>query len=149
MHQPIRSILAIVIFIMLTQCATKSTLKSDLDSTFKNVFQSTTPGGAVLIMMPSIRNHHERFDGTGYPDRLIGEEIPLGARIIHVADALDSMLTTRTYRAARPLEEALEELRTGSGSQFCPRCVSALERILPAEEALRQSPRTPALLAAS
>jgi len=105
--------------------------------------------GFLNDAVPSIRNHHERFDGTGYPDRLIGEEIPLGARIIHVADALDSMLTTRTYRAARPLEEALEELRTGSGSQFCPRCVSALERILPAEEALRQSPRTPALLAAS
>ena len=52
--------------------------------------------------VPAIRHHHERFDGTGYPDRLRGEEIPLGARIIHVADALDSMLTTRIYRAARP-----------------------------------------------
>ena len=50
--------------------------------------------------VPAIRHHHERFDGTGYPDRLRHEEIPLGARIIHVADALDSMLTTRIYRAA-------------------------------------------------
>jgi putative nucleotidyltransferase with HDIG domain len=81
--------------------------------------------------VPSIRHHHERFDGTGYPDSLSGEEIPLGARIIHVADALDSMLTTRIYRAARPLEESLEELRSGAGTQFCPRCVAALERILP------------------
>ena len=60
-----------------------------------------------------------------------GEEIPLGARIIHVADALDSMLTTRIYRAARPVNEALAEVKNKSGSQFCPRCVGALERILP------------------
>jgi putative nucleotidyltransferase with HDIG domain len=84
--------------------------------------------------VPAIRHHHERFDGTGYPDRLEGEEIPLGARIIHVADALDSMVTTRIYRAARPAEEALDELRQAAGTQFCPRCVSALERILPLEE---------------
>jgi diguanylate cyclase (GGDEF)-like protein/putative nucleotidyltransferase with HDIG domain len=83
--------------------------------------------------VPAIRHHHERFDGTGYPDRLTGEEIPLGARIIHVADALDSMLTTRIYRAARPAQEALDELRRAAGSQFCPRCVTALERILPLE----------------
>jgi diguanylate cyclase (GGDEF)-like protein/putative nucleotidyltransferase with HDIG domain len=83
--------------------------------------------------VPAIRHHHERFDGTGYPDRISGEEIPLGARIIHVADALDSMLTTRIYRAARPPADALSELRRASGSQFCPRCVAALERILPLE----------------
>ena len=83
--------------------------------------------------VPAIRHHHERFDGTGYPDRLKGEEIPLGARIIHVADALDSMLTTRIYRAARPAAAALEELRGAAGTQFCPRCVTALERILPLE----------------
>ena len=88
--------------------------------------------------VPAIRHHHERFDGTGYPDRLKGEEIPLGARIIHVADALDSMLTTRIYRAARPLDEALAELRRAATSQFCPRCVAALERILPLD-ALRRA----------
>ena len=80
--------------------------------------------------VPAIRHHHERWDGSGYPDRLSGEEIPLGARIIHVADALDSMLTTRIYRAARPAEDALEELRVATGKQFCPRTVAALERIL-------------------
>jgi diguanylate cyclase (GGDEF)-like protein/putative nucleotidyltransferase with HDIG domain len=84
--------------------------------------------------VPSIRHHHERWDGAGYPDGLAGEEIPLGARIIHVADALDSMLTTRIYRAARPAPEAVEELRRGSGSQFCPRCVGALERLLQGEQ---------------
>ncbi|TMM06641.1 MAG: diguanylate cyclase [Actinobacteria bacterium] len=90
--------------------------------------------GFLNDAVPAIRHHHERFDGAGYPDRLKGEEIPLGARIIHVADALDSMLTTRIYRAARPVREALEELRQAAGSQFCPRCVAALERILPVEE---------------
>jgi putative nucleotidyltransferase with HDIG domain len=90
--------------------------------------------GFLQDAVPAIRHHHERFDGTGYPDGIAGEEIPLGARIIHVADALDSMLTTRIYRAARPADEALEELRRGSGSQFCPRCVSALERLLRTEE---------------
>jgi diguanylate cyclase (GGDEF)-like protein/putative nucleotidyltransferase with HDIG domain len=89
--------------------------------------------GFLNDAVPAIRHHHERFDGTGYPDRLAGEDIPLGARIIHVADALDSMLTTRIYRAARPASEALHELRSAAGSQFCPRCVHALERILPLE----------------
>ncbi len=97
--------------------------------------------------VPSIRHHHERFDGTGYPDRLEGEEIPLGARIIHVADALDSMLTTRIYRAARPLNEALTELRDAAGSQFCPRCVSALERILPLDALMDEAAQRPKLLA--
>jgi HD-GYP domain-containing protein (c-di-GMP phosphodiesterase class II) len=97
--------------------------------------------------VPAIRHHHERFDGTGYPDRLRHEEIPLGARIIHVADALDSMLTTRIYRAARPLEEALAELRGAASSQFCPRCVGALERILPLEAAADDTTERPKLLA--
>ena len=89
--------------------------------------------GFLNDAVPAIRHHHERWDGTGYPDRLEGEEIPLGARIIHVADALDSMLTTRIYRAARPAAEALAELRRAAGTQFCPRTVTALERILPVE----------------
>jgi diguanylate cyclase (GGDEF)-like protein/putative nucleotidyltransferase with HDIG domain len=84
--------------------------------------------------VPAIRHHHERWDGAGYPDALVGEEIPLGARIIHVADALDSMLTNRIYKAARPAGEALDELRRGAGSQFCPRTVGALERLLEGEE---------------
>jgi putative nucleotidyltransferase with HDIG domain len=81
--------------------------------------------------LPAIRHHHERFDGAGYPDALRGEEIPLGARIIHVAEAADSMLTTKAYGAGEGSAEALAELRRGSGTQFCPRCVAALERALP------------------
>jgi putative nucleotidyltransferase with HDIG domain len=89
--------------------------------------------GFLNDAVPAIRHHHERFDGRGYPDGIAGEEIPLGARIIHVADALDSMMTTRTYRAARPVDDAVAELRQGAGSQFCPRCVGALERLVDGE----------------
>jgi diguanylate cyclase (GGDEF)-like protein/putative nucleotidyltransferase with HDIG domain len=99
--------------------------------------------------VPAIRHHHERWDGTGYPDRLQGEEIPLGARIIHVADAFDSMLITRIYRAARPAEEALAEVRGASGTQFCPRCVGALERVLPEQRTRSVSNDRPPLLVAS
>jgi diguanylate cyclase (GGDEF)-like protein/putative nucleotidyltransferase with HDIG domain len=95
--------------------------------------------GFLQDAVPAIRHHHERWDGTGYPDQLRGEETPLGARIIHVADALDSMLTTRIYQAARPAEEALEELRRNAGTQFCPRTVAALERILPLETILGEA----------
>jgi diguanylate cyclase (GGDEF)-like protein/putative nucleotidyltransferase with HDIG domain len=96
--------------------------------------------GFLQDAVPAIRHHHERFDGTGYPQRIEGEEIPLGARIIHVADALDSMLTTRIYRAARSVDEALAEVRAKSGSQFCPRCVAALTRILPLESVVSELP---------
>jgi diguanylate cyclase (GGDEF)-like protein/putative nucleotidyltransferase with HDIG domain len=99
--------------------------------------------GFLSDAVPAIRHHHERFDGNGYPDGLSGEDIPLGARIIHVADAFDSMLTTRVYRPARPANEALEELRRMAGSQFCPRCVGALEAIVETEigEPIRREPQ--------
>jgi diguanylate cyclase (GGDEF)-like protein/putative nucleotidyltransferase with HDIG domain len=97
--------------------------------------------GFLQDAVPAIRHHHERFDGTGYPDRIAGEEIPLGARIIHVADALDSMLTTRIYRAARPVNEALAEVKDKAGTQFCPRCVGALERILPLDSVVSELPQ--------
>ncbi len=96
--------------------------------------------GFLQDAVPAIRHHHERFDGTGYPERLGGEDIPLGARIIHVADALDSMLNTRIYRAALPRDEALAEIKNKAGSQFCPRCVAALERILPFEPIAGDAP---------
>jgi len=99
--------------------------------------------------VPAIRHHHERFDGAGYPDGLHGEDIPLGARIIHVADAFDSMLTTRVYRPARPANEALAELRRMAGTQFCPRCVNALESIVGADIDAATPMREPATALAS
>jgi HD-GYP domain-containing protein (c-di-GMP phosphodiesterase class II) len=76
-------------------------------------------------------------------------DFPLGARIIHVADAIDSMLTTRIYGAARPAAEALQELREAAGTQFCPRCVTALERILPLESLQSDADKTRLSLVAS
>ena len=86
--------------------------------------------GAFADAVPGVRHHHERFDGSGYPHGLAGEAIPLVARIVHLADALDSMLTTRVYRTRRTPREALAEVRRGAGTQFCPRCVAALERLV-------------------
>jgi diguanylate cyclase (GGDEF)-like protein/putative nucleotidyltransferase with HDIG domain len=87
--------------------------------------------GFLSDAVPAIRHHHERYDGGGYPDLLKGEDIPLGARVIHVADALDSMLTNRVYRPAMTLEAAIDELEHHSGTQFCPRCVEAVKRVAP------------------
>ncbi len=96
--------------------------------------------GFLTDAVPAIRHHHERFDGTGYPDGLAGEEIPLGARIVHVADAFDSMLTARVYCGAMTEDEAVEEFRRGSGTQFCPRCVRALEIVLGTESVVSSAP---------
>jgi HD-GYP domain-containing protein (c-di-GMP phosphodiesterase class II) len=81
-------------------------------------------------VMPLVYHHHERYDGTGYPDGLKGEEIPLGSRIIAVADAFESMTSDRPYRKALPLEEALAELRRGAGRQFDPRVVEVFLRLV-------------------
>ena len=81
-----------------------------------------------------VRHHHERWDGGGYPSGLAGEAIPLGARIIFVADAYDAMTTDRTYRSAISRESAVAELERCAGSQFDPRVVAALRRELAATE---------------
>jgi HD domain len=75
------------------------------------------------------RSSHERIDGTGYPEGLSGAEIPLPARIVFVADALDALTSTRPYRPARPMLAALAEIRAHAGTQFCPRVVRALEEL--------------------
>jgi HD-GYP domain-containing protein (c-di-GMP phosphodiesterase class II) len=75
------------------------------------------------------RSSHERIDGTGYPDGLAGEEIPLPARIVFVADALDALTSTRPYRPARSMLAALAEIREHAGTQFCPQVVAALEEM--------------------
>jgi HD-GYP domain-containing protein (c-di-GMP phosphodiesterase class II) len=67
-----------------------------------------------------VRSSHEAFDGTGYPDELKGDEIPLGARIIAVCDAFDAMTSTRAYRAAMAAGDAIAELRRCAGTQFDP-----------------------------
>jgi diguanylate cyclase len=79
---------------------------------------------------PIVRHCHERFDGTGYPDRLEGEQIPIESRIIFVCDAYHAMITDRPYRRRLPEEEALRRLDAGAGTQFDPRVVEACKRVL-------------------
>lgn len=74
---------------------------------------------------PIVRSHHERWDGNGYPDALIGEAIPLGARIVAVADAFDAMTTERPYSVAMSADEACETLRKGAGTQWDAAAVEA------------------------
>jgi len=78
----------------------------------------------------AILHHHERMDGLGYPDGLVGEQIPLLARIIAVADAFDSLTTSRVHRQARSVQEALTQLHERAGTQLDPLVVAALERSL-------------------
>ncbi|MBN2494092.1 MAG: GAF domain-containing protein [Deltaproteobacteria bacterium] len=77
-----------------------------------------------------VLRHHERFDGSGYPGQISGEEIPLEARIIAVADSYDAMTSDRPYREAMPHAKAVEEVRAASGSQFDPRVVEAFLSIV-------------------
>jgi putative nucleotidyltransferase with HDIG domain len=95
--------------------------------------------GFLADAVPAIRHHHENFDGTGYPAGLAGTEIPLGARIIHVADALDAMMNARVYRPGRDLGGALAELRLRSGTQFCPRCVDAAIAVAEQDTTVREA----------
>ncbi|MFE6779148.1 HD-GYP domain-containing protein [Streptomyces sp. NPDC057702] len=78
----------------------------------------------------AVLHHHERLDGSGYPHGLAGRDIPEVARVVAVADAFDAMTSTRSYRRARPVPAAVEELRRCAGSQFDPRMVRALARAL-------------------
>ncbi|MEA2397750.1 MAG: hypothetical protein QOK25_1306 [Thermoleophilaceae bacterium] len=92
--------------------------------------QILAPVEFLAGVRPLVRHGHERWDGNGYPDRLAGEEIPLGARIILACDAHDAMTSDRPYRSAMPHAAAREELTRFSGSQFDPRIVDALLEVL-------------------
>lgn len=87
-------------------------------------------GGVLGNVGSLVRSCHERYDGGGYPDGLVGEEIPLVARIVCACDAYNAMTTDRPYRAARTAEEALAELRRCSGAQFDSAVVEALARVV-------------------
>ena len=92
--------------------------------------QILAPIRVLSDVLPLVRHGHERWDGTGYPDRLAGEEIPLGARIIFACDAYDAITTDRPYRAGRSPQEARAELHRCAGTQFDPAVVDALIAVL-------------------
>jgi putative nucleotidyltransferase with HDIG domain len=102
------------------------------------VMQRHAPLGERLVahtvnqadVLAIVRSHHERWDGGGYPDGKRGEEIPLAARIVAVADAFQAMIEPRPYREPRAREAALDEILAHSGRQFDPACVEALQAVL-------------------
>ena len=85
---------------------------------------------SFVTFLPIIRHHHERYDGTGYPDKLSADMIPLGARILAVADSFEAMTRDRSYRKALSKERAIEEIKRCSGSQFDPKVVMAFLEVL-------------------
>jgi HD-GYP domain-containing protein (c-di-GMP phosphodiesterase class II) len=87
-------------------------------------------GGRLATVGNIVRSCHERWDGTGYPDRLAGERIPRPARIVMCCDAFSAMTTTRSYRKALPLETAISELQANAGTQFDPTVVHALIAVI-------------------
>jgi HD-GYP domain-containing protein (c-di-GMP phosphodiesterase class II) len=111
---------------------------SALDAEERQIMKRHPVDGAEILsaitdlrrVLPGVRNHHERLDGQGYPDGLAGDDIPLLARIIAVADTYDAMTTSRPYRPGLPPEAAGAEIRAGAGSQFCPIVTAAFVRLL-------------------
>jgi HD-GYP domain-containing protein (c-di-GMP phosphodiesterase class II) len=88
------------------------------------------PSAALRPLVPLVLHHHENYDGSGYPEGLKGEEIPLGSRILIVADAYEAMTSDRIYRKAIGHVRAMEQLRQHAGRQFDPKVVRAMERLL-------------------
>jgi HD-GYP domain-containing protein (c-di-GMP phosphodiesterase class II) len=83
-------------------------------------------GGTLAEVGRIVRSSHEHYDGSGYPDGLAGQEVPVEARIVTCCDAFSAMTTTRSYREAMPVEDAIAELRSCAGTQFDPQVVDAL-----------------------
>ena len=103
--------------------------------------QIIQPVTRLAAELPIIRHHHEWYNGSGYPDRLIGDEIPLLARVLHVADSFEAMTSARPYRMT-PLtrEQAIAELRKFAGIQFDPKVVDAFVQTRWAEGVERSRP---------
>ena len=89
-----------------------------------------------------VKSHHEKWDGTGYPDALKGEQIPLPGRIIALADTYDAMTSTRPYRTALPHEVAMNEIKRCSGTQFDPTLAELFLRVSPIIDEARKNPES-------
>ena len=103
------------------------------------------PLSTAAMFAPIVRHHHERWDGQGYPDRLRGEAIPIGARIVGLVDAFDAIIHDRPYRPARDVVEAIEELERQAGAQFDPELVRLFLPLVAREAA--ESERMPGIRA--
>ena len=109
-----------------------------LDDEERDIIKTHTTNGAQILkdfssvphIVEGARYHHERYDGKGYPEGLSGEQIPLVARIIGVADAFDAMNSDRCYRKAYPMEKIVKELKEGAGKQFDPKVVKVMLELI-------------------
>jgi HD-GYP domain-containing protein (c-di-GMP phosphodiesterase class II) len=106
------------------------------DEEFARIKEHPTIGHRILAdiphlqeVLPGVLEHHEKWDGTGYPGRLTGEAISLLGRVVCVADCFDAMTSARVYRPARPVAEVLEEIRRCAGTHFDPALAEAFARI--------------------
>jgi len=113
------------------------------DAEYQQVKRHVVIGHQILEPLPQlgmvsvfVRSHHERWDGTGYPDRLSEQEIPWGARLIGAAEIYDALTTTRPYRQSVSPEDAVERMRTLTGKMICPLVFSALADVVSRREAL-------------
>lgn len=104
------------------------------------------PIDAFADILPIVKHHHERFDGSGYPDGLAGEAIDLGARIMAVADVYDALHSARPYRAGMDPEHVLRIIRKDAGSHFDPRVVEALVKVMEQDRPLQQDAAIPSPL---
>jgi putative nucleotidyltransferase with HDIG domain len=102
------------------------------DKEWNIMYEHPQKGASILEDIPYLKEamnivlyHHERYDGKGYPKKLKGDEIPIGARLVAVANAFDTMTTDHSYRAALSINEAMRELIDGTGTQFCPKAIEA------------------------
>jgi HD-GYP domain-containing protein (c-di-GMP phosphodiesterase class II) len=96
--------------------------------------------GKLKLISNWLKSHHERYDGKGYPDGLVGEEIPISSRIIAIADTYDAMTSTRSYRPALSHEEAIGEIKRCSGTQFDPKLAEIFISISDEINSLKQDP---------
>jgi len=103
------------------------------DEEFRQIQKHPAEGEKILStyspfreLLPIVRGHHEKLNGRGYPDGLMGEEICIGARVIAVADAFDAMVSNRTYRKGLSIEKTVEEIEKGKGTQFDPAVADVL-----------------------
>jgi HD-GYP domain-containing protein (c-di-GMP phosphodiesterase class II) len=98
--------------------------------TIEGQFLLDRVGGLLGRVGEIVRSCHERWDGQGYPDGLKGEDIPFPSRIVFCCDAYNAMTTDRVYRKAMPMEAAIDELESNAGTQFDPKVVAALTRVV-------------------
>jgi HD-GYP domain-containing protein (c-di-GMP phosphodiesterase class II) len=116
--------------ILLKRCKLEPREEKELRTHPEKGVRILEPVSFLNPILPAILHHHERFDGSGYPDGLEGKEIPFKARILSITDAWDAMLSTRPYRKAVPFETARAEILSCAGSHFDPELVAIFEKII-------------------